>query len=181
MRLRFALLGLVCVACPPPAMNPTPDPLPADRTATSPTPDAGSVAPASTGTGTVQGTPVDAAAPPLSTPNPLVKSSDAAADTAPVPAKINTDEDALRAIGERAQSCAEQKRIALPPSKPLWVRMMLSVDTDGSVTDLRLSGTSGLPALDECATAAARAVRFPPRAAPLWLEAPIGFQENASD
>ncbi|HMR79533.1 MAG TPA: energy transducer TonB [Polyangiaceae bacterium] len=181
MRLPFALLGLVCVACPPPAMNPTPDPMPTVGTATSPTPDAGSIPPASAGTSTAQGTPADAAAPPLSTPNPLVKRSDAAADTAPVPAKINTDEDALRAIGERAQSCAEQKRIALPPSKPLWVRMMLSVDTDGSVTDLRLSGTSGLPALDECATAAARAVRFPPRAAPLWLEAPIGFQENSSD
>jgi hypothetical protein len=175
----LALLGLLCTACPPPAMNPSPEPLPADLTAMPPSPDAGSAAPAPTAQDPVRRQ--DAAPPPLSTPNSVVMGSDAGVDAAPERTTFDTDEAALKAIGERAQSCAEQKRIALPPSKPLWVRMMLSVDTDGSVSELRLSGTSGLPALDECATSAARAVRFPPRTVPLWLEAPIGFQEGPSE
>ena len=185
MRAHWLLLGLACTACPPPAMNPTPDPLPTSgESFPPPGADAASPAIASTAPGT-SGTsgsqPRDAAPPPLRTPNALAPDAGPTPDAAAAVGKFETDDAALKAIGERAQQCAEDNHIALPPKRPLWVRMMLSVGTDGTVKELRLSGTSGLPALDECATSAARAVQFPARNATTWLEAPIGFQASSLD
>lgn len=180
MNRLWILVGTLCVACPPPAMNPTPDPLP---------PPGASGAPASTTSAAVSrsdgaapvasGTPrADLPPPPLSSPNPTVDGG-TSGDAAAVVTAAKTDEEALRALGERAQACAGEKRIALPPSEPLWVRMMLKVEPDGSVSELRLSSTSGLSDLDTCATAAAKAARFPPRDSATWLEAPIGFRAAA--
>ncbi len=161
-------------------MNPTPDPLPAGAASEAP-PVASAPTPPKPEATAVAKPLEDAAPPPLTSPNPVAKGSDAGVAPELPKGPFKTDKAALNAIGVRAQDCADRSAIALPPTKPLWVRMMLSVAPDGKVTDLRLSGTSGLTALDECATKAARAVQFPARDAAIWLEAPIGFSANTQE
>ncbi len=180
MKVRWMMLGALCTACPPPAMNPTPDPYPGAAGSEAPPVASAPIPPKAEATAATK-PPRDAAPPPLTSPNPVAKGSDASVAPALPKGPFKTDKAALKAIGVRAQDCADRNAIALPPTKPLWVRMMLSLAPDGKVVDLRLSGTSGLTTLDECATSAARAVQFPPRESAIWLEAPIGFSANTQD
>ena len=64
-------------------------------------------------------------------------------------------------------------------------RIMLFVDFDGTVQEMRLSNSSGRYSLDSAAMSVAEVFRFTPamnreQAVPVWVSIPITFQERSA-
>ncbi len=180
MRAAVLMGGAVAMLlqCQPPAMNPSLDTDPIRAPAKpSPTPGA-SPAPVPAPSPNLP-TKRDAAAPkaavpPLTSPNPSAK--DAGVSQTEPQAPPRDDDEALRRLGEYAQTCVDERRISLDRESTVWVRLQLRVHADGSVVGVVVTSSSGVEGLDGCALDSARKSRFPPSEQDRVLDAPLGFR-----
>lgn len=164
--------------CQPPAMNPSLDSDPI-RTPGKPSPSPAPSPSPSPAPSPNLPTKLDAAAPktavpPLTSPNPSAK--DAGASQAEPQAPPRDDDEALRRLGEYAQTCVDERRISLDRESTVWVRLQLRVHADGTVVGVVVTASSGVDGLDGCALDSARKSRFPPSDSDRVLDAPLGFR-----